>query len=374
MDSAAGIRGKGMARIEDAGILAEAAHCCDVAEVAQTFHSLVDGLPEQIALVDDRWIVLTVNRAWAEATAQYGYGELKPGANYYQFCRDRAAEGHAPAASALAAMTEIDAQERTSARFIYCGSGPGAGRDFELCISRSLIAGCTFATIARYDITELTQLRRVRLECSQVIIEEKLAERRRMAREIHDSTAQLLACIGLGLGQLKRAESPEARLSVVAELEELLGEAQREIRSISYLSHPPDLKQLGLVEAVRTLAVGFGRRTHVDISFEADKSFQLRDGDGQLSLYRIVQEALSNVHRHAGASRAEVRLIGRRRCVHVVVADDGAGLASGASKGVGLAGMRARLADLNGRLTVRSTSSGTVVIASMPRSSPPGLQ
>jgi signal transduction histidine kinase len=342
-------------------------HLDDLAELANVFHEIVDGLPEQIALVDEQWKVLTVNQGWTDAIAQYGYPDLKAGASYIQFCRDRAAEGHSPAAHALAAMIEMDASAHKSIRFVYSGTGPGAGRDFELCINRLHIGGRAFATIARYDITELTQLRRARRDYGQEVMEERLAERRRMAREIHDSTAQLLACIGLGLGQLKRAANRQARLQVVSDLETLLSETQREIRSISFLSHPPDLEKLGLVEAVRTLAAGFGRRTHLTISFEADPGFRVRDRRGQLAIYRMIQEALSNVHRHARASRVGVRLTVGRRALHAVVSDDGTGLSSEAAKGVGLAGMRARLAELRGRLSVGSSTSGTVVIASLPR-------
>ncbi len=336
------------------------------ADVVKTFHEIIDTLPEQIALVDEHWTILTVNAAWTKTVWLYRYPELAIGANYRKFCRQRMREGHTGAIQAEAAIAHMEKSGANSARFIYTGTGAGAEHDFELRISRLELGGRTYATIARYDISELTQLRREHAEFSEAVIHERLAERRRIARELHDSTSQLLVCIGLGLGQLRRSTPKKGQRKVVSEMEGLLRETQRSIRSMSYLAYPPDVEKLGLVEAIRTITCGFAARAGLEIKFEADEGFTLPSPHAEMAIYRIVQEALSNIHRHAHATEAEVRLVKRKGATHVVVADNGAGVAPGQPKGVGLNGMAGRLAELDGRLSIVRTPKGTAVIASLP--------
>lgn len=330
------------------------------------FHELVEGLPEQIALVDRDWTILAINPAWHHATTEYGYAGILPGGNYLQFCHELSGKGHVGAASTETAIAEMEQSGSRSARFVYSGSGRSLGRDFELCINRMELGGDTFATIARYDITELTQLRRSRQEFGEAVLQEQATERRRMARELHDSTAQILTCIGLGLGQLRRSVDQEDALDLVDEIEEMLGEAQREIRSISYLAHAPQIEKLGIVDAVRALALGFAARTNLDLDFAVEGDFRLGSSNADLAAYRVVQEALSNIHRHSRAARAEVRLVARNSACHVIVADDGIGVGPEHPKGVGLSSMAARLAELGGRLRMARTPRGTAIIATFP--------
>jgi signal transduction histidine kinase len=176
---------------------------------------------------------------------------------------------------------------------------------------------------------------------------------------------QLLAGLGLAMGQLKRASKPDATVDIVAEMEQLLGEAQRELRSISYLAHPPLLKEMGLADALRALVEGFARRTGLRISLHMDADLVVQWRTAEVVLYRVVQEALSNIHRHAHATDATVTLIARKAMVHAVIIDNGIGMPTPIRHGVGLPGMRARLHELGGRLTVRPALPGTMLIASL---------
>ncbi|QIK95971.1 sensor histidine kinase [Sphingomonas sp. HDW15A] len=328
------------------------------------FQRVVDGLPEQIALVDEKWHIIAVNEAWTAAAKVYGY-ELAPGADYLGFCEARGREGHKPTRIAAAGIRAMDENREQSFRFIYEGSGAWEGKAFQLCINRLEIAGHSYATVTRYDVTELVNLRHMREDFASSMIEGQGIERRRIAREVHDSTMQLLACLGLSLGQLKRAKRSKATAEIVSEMEEMLGEAQRELRTLAYLAHPPQLRDLGLVEAIRQLADGFGRRTGLKITVEAENSVNVCQNT-QLAIYRAVQEALSNVHRHAGATEAFIGLHARRSTLHVVIADNGRGMPDDLHLGVGLASIRERVAELGGRLSIRRGEPGLVLVASIP--------
>lgn len=330
------------------------------------FRQIINGLPEQIALLDEHWDILAVNDAWTRTAALYGYFALCPGTNYFEFLREKSAEGHASAGVVVDGIRTMEERGEDDFRFLYHGSDRWEGHSFQLCVHRMEIAGRTFATITRYDVTELMQLRQLREGFSHDLIEGQAEERRRMAREIHDSTMQLLAGLGLALGQLKRARKNRDAIEIVAEMEQLLGEAQGEIRAISYLAHPPMLKNMGLAEALRMLVEGYGRRAGLRVSLNMASDIKVEWEAAEVAMYRIVQEALSNIHRHASATDVAVAVHRRRSMFHVIIVDNGIGMPTEVTQGVGLASMRARLAELGGRLTMRHAMPGTMLVASLP--------
>jgi signal transduction histidine kinase len=338
----------------------------DAQGFVDVFEKLIDALPEQIALVNEHWAILAVNPAWTKTAALYGYEALRPGTNYAAFCRARVNEGHEAARQAVEGIAEIDAGLRSSFHYLYDGSGRWEGATFKLVINRLSIAGRTLATITRYDVTELLQLRRDRESFGASLIESQGQERRRIARELHDSTQQLLVCVALGLGQLKRMNRSKRALPIVDELQLLLREAQSEIRSIAYISHPPVLESLGLHRALEELVIGYGRRIGLEATFHAEGEAVSAWASAETAIYRVVQEAMSNVHRHAHATRVDVGLFRRRAFIHAAVSDDGVGLSRMVTAGVGVAGMKARLGELGGRLSIRSDAHGTTVVASVP--------
>jgi len=170
--------------------------------------------------------------------------------------------------------------------------------------------------------------------------------------------------MGLGLGRL-RVLTSNKRLGLIEELQGLLSEAQQEIRSFSFLARPPVIQQMDLVRAVRLLAKGFGERTGLCVAVETAGEIGACSPQVRSALYRIVQEALSNIHRHSGASRATIDFHARGPVIHIVVADNGRGISPQSRLGVGLAGMRSRLSELGGRLSVKWLAQGTAIIASV---------
>ncbi len=335
-------------------------------DVTLIFAQLIVGLPEQIALLDQQWNILAVNPAWTRTAALYGYDALRPGANYFNFLCERSAEGHASAQPVIDGILEIAQGNRTSFSFLYYGSDRWEGHTFQLCVNRIEVLGRCFATVTRYDVTELVQLRRARESYSHSMIEGQAEERRRMAREVHDSTSQHLVGLGFDIGQLKRSTRSNRTRDIVADMELLLGEAQREIRSLSFLAHPPMLRELGLAEALDAMVTGYERRTGLKISLQMAGRLVVGWRVAEVTIYRFVQEALSNVHRHARATEVTVSVHSRHSMIHTVVADNGTGPLSFAQPGVGLSGMRARVAELGGRLMIRPAFPGTALIASLP--------
>ena len=177
---------------------------------------------------------------------------------------------------------------------------------------------------------------------------------------------QLLAAMGLTIGQLKRATQPEAAVEIVAEMEHLLRETQRELQTIAHLALPPLLKELGLSNAVQALADGFARRTGLKIAVQVDAGYGDISPGIEVALYRVVQEALSNVHRHAQAENVTVVVTRRRRIIHALIGDNGTGLPSLVRHGVGLRSIRSRVAELGGRLSLLPhLPHGTTLVASL---------
>jgi two-component system, NarL family, sensor kinase len=193
---------------------------------------------------------------------------------------------------------------------------------------------------------------------------------------LHDSTAQHLVAVGLNLMRLQKFLKVREGRTVLEEIENSLDEATKEVRVFTYLLHPPRLAADGLRATLGEFAGGFSRRTGLATIVRAAEEVDALPFDLQRTLLRITQEALTNAHRHAEASRLIVDLRIRSGRVRLRVADDGRGLAAGvrcdASKGallgVGISGMRLRLLQFDGDLKLLSGRRGTLVLATAPAS------
>lgn len=198
----------------------------------------------------------------------------------------------------------------------------------------------------------------------------ELNERRRIGRELHDSTSQLLVAARLGLNRLTgRQRLDDEALRVVEDAREAIEGAQREIRNFSFLLHPPSLIEAGLEESLRTFAVGFARRTGIDITVEVARGGWRLPFTIKVALFRVAQEALMNVYRHARAARAVVRLKHKGRRIVLEIEDDGIGMREAAMEsvieGVGISGMRARMMQVGGAFDLVAGHMGVLVRASV---------
>jgi PAS domain S-box-containing protein len=199
-------------------------------------------------------------------------------------------------------------------------------------------------------------------------------ERRRIGRDLHDSTGQSLAALELGLTRLARAVEPLAgpARSLVNECVALAHQCSTEIRTASYLLHPPLLDEIGLLSALRWLADGLRQRSGINIELELPEAMDRLPPEHELAIFRVAQEALTNVHRHSKSPSVTIRLFEQDGAVILEVEDAGHGILVGGSSGrvedaaalgVGLAGMRERMRQLGGSLSVRTGRRGTSVQA-----------
>ena len=208
------------------------------------------------------------------------------------------------------------------------------------------------------------------------ILELQDVERRKIARELHDSIGQYLAGLKVQVSQLERltsGNSPAAK-DLFAETRDVVDRCLVEIRTISHLLHPPLLDELGLYSAARWYVEGFAQRSGLQVKLNVDDFVDRLHRDAEIALFRVLQEALTNVHRHSSAQRVVIDLSCKNNIAVLLVKDDGHGIPpetlrrfrEGHGGGIGLAGMRERLAELHGTLTVDSSSSGTILRASLP--------
>ena len=200
-------------------------------------------------------------------------------------------------------------------------------------------------------------------------------ERRRIARDLHDSVGQLLAAISMNQSMLSSESEKlsEENAKCLIENIGMVEEVSRQIRTISYLLHPPMLDEAGLGPALRTYIDGFSKRSRIAVHLEITPECGRLQHEIEISVFRLVQECLTNVHRHSGSPTAEIRLIRQPTLLRIEVEDAGKGLPSqnvawgvSSHNGVGFLGMRERLRILGGTLDIRSNAAGTRVTAVIP--------
>lgn len=200
-------------------------------------------------------------------------------------------------------------------------------------------------------------------------------ERRHIARELHDSAGQMLAVLGMNLNQLTQdaaATSPD--LARQAELaEQLVQQLHKEIRTTSYLLHPPLLDETGLALAVAWYTEGLTQRSGLKIDLNISPDFGRIPRDMELVVFRVIQECLTNIHRHSGAGRACIRVAREEGMLRVEVEDNGCGIPAEripevqtGGFGVGFRGMRERIRQFKGDLQIQSNSSGTKITVTIP--------
>src|ERR1700693_6342848 len=192
-------------------------------------------------------------------------------------------------------------------------------------------------------------------------------ERRRIARDLHDGVGQTLsaAIMAVSQGMSCPEPLPAGCQSGLRDAEDLMQQAVREVRTVSHLLHPPLLDESGLLSAVRWFAEGFSKRSGMKLTLQLDEQTKRFGQDVETGLFRIVQEALTNVHRHAGAEAVHIRIKSGKGRLILGIQDDGKGIPADAlrttpngSQGVGLSSMRERSALLGGTFSVETNSRG----------------
>jgi signal transduction histidine kinase len=200
-------------------------------------------------------------------------------------------------------------------------------------------------------------------------------ERKRLARELHDSVGQLLAAIKMNSDKFQSPQlDPAAAKAAAIDNAVLIDQVTTEIRTMSHLLHPPLLEEVGLPSALRWYVDGFSERSKIIVDVDIANDIGRLGHDKEIAIFRVVQECLTNVHRHSGSRTAALRLAQADGHVRLEIKDSGKGiplekqmaLTSSGQLGVGVRGMRERIGQLGGVLVVQSDQGGTVVTATLP--------
>jgi PAS domain S-box-containing protein len=217
------------------------------------------------------------------------------------------------------------------------------------------------------DVLGQTELLRV---LSRRLMEVQDAERRHIARELHDSAGQLLSVLSINLSTVAhqvRSSAPEAA-ETADECHRIVQQMSQEIRTMSYLLHPPLLEEIGLAAALDWYVRGLTERSGLDINLSIPHGLARLQGELELVVFRVVQECLTNIHRHSGSKTASIRLSMQGEILRVEVKDQGKGISpeklsqiQAHGSGVGIQGMRERLQPYQGKMQIESNDSGTTI-------------
>jgi PAS domain S-box-containing protein len=214
------------------------------------------------------------------------------------------------------------------------------------------------------------QLRELSIRLVQIQDEEG----RRIARDLHDSAGQIITAISLNLACIAQRAGKYAEIvNEIKQSQEMVHQLSKEIRTVSYLFHPPLLDEAGLTGAIRWYAQGLTERSGLKIIYDIPGDFGRLADDLEVTIFRVVQECLTNIHRHSGAKMATIRLTRNFENVFLEIRDDGAGISGKRlteirtrRSGVGITGMRERVSHFRGTFDIQSNGSGTIITVTVP--------
>lgn len=258
------------------------------------------------------------------------------------------------------------------------------GREFPVEISLSPLQTDegTLVTSAIRDITERKRAEESLRLLSGQLLHLQDQERRRIARELHDSVGQMLAALGMNLAAMGNdVERLIKTRSTINDSVTLVQDLSQEVRTISHLLHPPLLDEAGLASALRWYVDGFARRSKIKVDLDFPQHFGRLPRESETAIFRTVQECLSNIHRHSESPSAKIRIVASDHDIRIEVEDRGKGIpaekqfemASAGTPGVGIRGMRERLRQLGGSVDIHSNGRGTLITARLPVATPSSL-
>lgn len=336
---------------------------------------MLEGLNVGVATVTREGKILYANARFAEALGVLAHQEVT-GLSLHQFIS-------ANCWNAVRTALARAAHETTEGELRVVTTGP-RHRTIRLSLMPMHSANEAMIQIVATDITEFAEaneiLRKTEASLHSVsgrIMQVQDEERRRIARELHDTTGQELAVVVMSLTHLaKNLEQPGVNVQkAISDAAKMVQKVEQEVRTVSYLLHPPLLDELGLASALRWYVEGFNKRSGIQVTLEVPLKLRRLSTEKEMALFRVAQESLTNVLRHSGSRTARIEVQESEGQLLVSVEDEGRGMeretlakiANGKGMiGVGIAGIRERLLQLGGRLEVHSGQVGTRIVASVP--------
>lgn len=319
------------------------------------FRALFEAVPDACLIVDETGVILDLN---GEVERMFGYVRdelvgrsvetLIPDAMHAQHRAHRDEYAESPSRRPMGIGMELIARRKD-----------GSTLPVEVGLSPLRTARGVFVVATVHDITSRKRLR----EFGAGVMQGAEEERQRIARDLHDDTAQRLASILLRLQMARRAPEEHRREELLAEIHRELHETSEGVRRILRGLRPPALEEAGVVAAIRAHLRNVFGDSDMDADLEADDIDDSLSVEGKLSLYRIIQEAVTNIVRHANASAVRIRLSALDRGIRATVEDDGDGFSMKdyailGGRGLGILGMQERAAILGGSVDIESEPGG----------------
>jgi signal transduction histidine kinase len=326
--------------------------------------SSLDSLPGRIAILDADGVIIAVNKAWRTFQHQDNErsGGAVVGANYCDHCE----------APEVRRGLNVALGDEGTFKTSYDLDLPTGRHCYQLTITTFEQSEFQRIVVSHEDVTELVNSRQSVSDLNSRLNHIQEDERQRIAIELHDSTAQYLVAAGLSLSRLKNLLVEDGAQTICEEVDGLLDEALKELRTFTYLLHPIGLSNGGLLATLHRFALGLEKRSSLQIELALDEAIDHLPFEFQRTVLRIAQEALANAHRHAAATHVDLSIDIDDAALRLRVSDNGRGMAqhawldSESSVGVGIAGMKARVAQFGGTISFPSGPNGTTVIATIP--------
>jgi PAS domain S-box-containing protein len=273
----------------------------------------------------------------------------------------------------IEAFSSVETEGRASGEAVIVRKD-GSVRDIEYRWAGNALPG--IHAVMMHDITARKEAERAQHHLSGRLLQLQDEERRRIARQLHDTTAQSLAAIRLNLSRIGR--SPAGSSGIVKEaLKESIALTEQsiaEVRTLSYLLHPPMIDEAGLLPSLRWFVRGFEERSGITATLEAREEMSRLPPDLETAVFRIVQEALTNIQRHSGSKVAKILLERHPQHLRLEITDEGRGMPQELrdspnallASGVGIVGIQQRVRELGGKMEIESGDDGTRLLVTLP--------
>jgi len=336
-------------------------------------HPSLGAGPAEIVLLDQRGVIVAANAVWRASFAAHKIRLPDAGVGAHYMVVAKAALGDEFDEGSFGPRLAETLKSGSQLEATYDVETPHGHELRQVQITPLRLGQATYFVAMHEDLTERARVLAELRETSGQLLRAQEDERQRIALELHDSTNQHLAGLILSLGQLRRRVGADlAAQALIDEMAKLTQQVVHETRVLSYLMNASSRERESLRASVERFVEGFGPRTGLTTSFETIGPVDAVDAAAQHAVFRVVQEALTNVYRHARARNVAVSLESNGALLTVRIADDGQGMPSArgdgqeAQLGVGIPGMRARIDQLGGTLDIASPGSGAVVTATLP--------
>ena len=321
---------------------------------------VLSALGTHLAVLDRTGRIVLVNESWRRFDRERGAGDCHVGVNYFDSAAWVGKGATAETGLLLDGLQRVrDGRLRTFSHLCRFDESS----IFQMRATRFERGTDVWLVVTYDDVTDANEARQQVSTLTERLLDIQEEERHRIALELHDSTSQHLVAVQLGLALLSQGRATDQTLE---DMRVELMEAHREIRTISYLMHPPRLAADQLQATLRQFVDGFQRRTGAAIELKFEGDIDEMPYRVQRAVFRVVQEALANAHKHASAKRVLVQLARGDDGLRVEITDDGRTPQLPMVPGLGLPGMEARIERFRGTLSVTPTRSGTTVLALVP--------